>query len=323
MHKECTVSVKYTNIGKPSARLVKDTSSQAQPTIRSIHCQYLTENSKIRCKICEKYRKTLQAKMSRKRKDEVTTLSSTNSHSESQAICTTTSTSNQHQQVMRSDVQQIINSQQPNSFTHLFWLDQLKNMQALPSGRRWNPLVIKMSLYIHHLSSSAYELMRKSNCLALPSSRTLRDYTHYIENIPGFNKSVDQQLAEMIGLNSLKEHEKFVCIVADEMKIKEGLVFNKHDGELQGFTNLGDMNNDMNSLESSDIEASLATSVFSVMIRGLLVPFNFPYASFPAKNLTGEQIASIMMEATFRMERLGLKVLAHSLDGCSSNRKYF
>ena len=59
------------------------------------------------------------------------------------------------------------------------------------------------------------------------------------------------------------------------------------------------------------------------MIRGLLVPFNFPYASFPAKNLTGEQIASIMMEATFRMERLGLKVLAPSLDGCSSNRKYF
>ena len=69
------------------------------------------------------------------------------------------------------------------------------------------------------------------------------------------------------------------------MKRKEGLVFNKHDGELRGFTNLGDMNNDMNSLESSDIEASLATSVFSVMIRGLLVPFNFPYASFPAKNL--------------------------------------
>ena len=119
MHCQCQI---HQYIGKSSARLIKDTSSQAQPTIRSVHCQYLTENSKIRCKICETYRKTLQAIMSRKRKDEVTALSSTNSHSESQAICTTTSTSNQHQQVMRSDVQQTINSQQPNSFTHLFWL---------------------------------------------------------------------------------------------------------------------------------------------------------------------------------------------------------
>ena len=67
----------------------------------------------------------------------------------------------------------------------------------------------------------------------------------------------------------------------------------------------------------------MASSVFVIMIRGLLIHFNFPYSSFPAQHLTGEEIAPILMEATFRMERLGLKVTAHTVDGCSSNRKYF
>ncbi len=105
-----------------------------------------------------------------------------------------------------------------SSFGQIFWREQLKNIQAVPSGRRWTPLLIKWCLYIHHLSSGAYELLRKSNCLALPSSRTLRDYTHYIENRASFNKAVD---ADMMGLDSLKDHQKFICIVADEMKIKK------------------------------------------------------------------------------------------------------
>ena len=67
----------------------------------------------------------------------------------------------------------------------------------------------------------------------------------------------------------------------------------------------------------------MATTVFVVMIRGLFIKLNFPYATFPALNLTGEQIVPILMEATYRLELLGFKVIAHTLDGCSINRKYF
>ena len=35
----------------------------------------------------------------------------------------------------------------------------------------------------------------------------------------------------------------------DEMKVKEGLVFDKHTCELVGFTDIGDINNDLNHLE--------------------------------------------------------------------------
>ena len=58
--------------------------------------------------------------------------------------------------------------------------------------------------------------------LALPSPRTLRDYTHHFDNMPGFNVEVEKQLLEEVKMHELKEHEKHVCITADEMKIKGG-----------------------------------------------------------------------------------------------------
>ena len=76
-------------------------------------------------------------------------------------------------------------------------------------------------IYMYHLSSSSYDLLRNSGCIVLPLGRTLRDYTHYIDNKPDFQNDVDEQLCEMIGLDSLQTHEKYVCNVADEMKIKD------------------------------------------------------------------------------------------------------
>ncbi len=169
-------------------------------------------------------------------------------------------------------------------------------------------------------------MIRESSCITLPSDRTLRDYTHYFENKAGFNVHIDQQLMEEIDIENIKEHEKYVCLIADEMRIKEGVVFSKSQNELVGFTDLGDINQDIVMLENNLVNNTtntLATTVFVIMIRGLTIKFNFPYASFPAHHPKGEEIASLMLEATFRLERLGLKVIAHTLDGCSINRKYF
>ena len=60
-----------------------------------------------------------------------------------------------------------------------------------------------------------------------------------------------------------------------------------------------------------------------LMIRGLFTDLQFPYASFPTSNLTGEQMVPIFYEAILRIERSGLKVLTITLDGNSVNRKYF
>ena len=73
------------------------------------------------------------------------------------------------------------------------------------------------------ISSSAYSALRSSGLLKLPSEKTLRDYTHWMKARPGFQVEVDRQLIEEAKLTSIPDFQKYVCVVFDEVKIKEGL----------------------------------------------------------------------------------------------------
>lgn len=125
---------------------------------------------------------------------------------------------------------------------------------------------------------------------------------------------------------SLSEFEKYVCLIDDEMHIKEGLSYDKISGELIGFINLGDINQHLNQLEQDLITSlpavSLASSVFMLMVRGLFTTLKFPYAAFPCKSLSGDQIAPLFFEAVFHLERCGFKVIGTTLDGYSANRRF-
>ena len=96
-------------------------------------------------------------------------------------------------------------------------------------------------LYLHHLSSKGYQLLRESGCLSLPSQRTLRDYTHYNTTGIGFSADTDKDL-----LRITRDYEPWqtaVVLTMDEMYISEGIVYDKHTSQIMGFTDLGDVTN--------------------------------------------------------------------------------
>ena len=68
----------------------------------------------------------------------------------------------------------------------------------------------------------------------LPSDRTLRDYTHYIKAEVGVQPDVTKQLVPEVNIDSLEDWQKYVALVFDEVKIKEGIVYNKHDCRIIG-----------------------------------------------------------------------------------------
>lgn len=70
---------------------------------------------------------------------------------------------------------------------------------------------------------------------------------------------VDRQLMEAAKMKTSKEWEKLVIILLDEMYIKEDLVYDKHEGVLVGFADLGYINN-------QDV---LAKSVMTFMVKGV------------------------------------------------------
>ena len=99
-----------------------------------------------------------------------------------------------------------------------------------------------------------------------------------------------------------------MMVLLDEMHIKEGLVYNKHTGELVGFVDIGDINNHLMQVNMSLQGSRASKQALKSLSRTMLVvmlfsSFQFPYAQFACANLTGEQMYNIFWEGVERLER--------------------
>ena len=128
-------------------------------------------------------------------------------------------------------------------------------------------------------------------------------------------------------------YNRFVILIFDEMKIREDLVYDKTGVYVHGFVNLGSVNEQLLKLEkdlSSDKPPlELATHMLTLMVRGVFIKLEFPYASFPTTGtlccvlnvviafcfvhfsytgITGECLYWIIWEAVRRLEECELKV---------------
>lgn len=165
--------------------------------------------------------------------------------------------------------------------------------------------------------------------LALPSERTLNDYKHFAPAVIGFSTSTDRQLLDQLKQQKPSHLVEYISIVIDEMYIKESLVFNKSNGSLTGFADLGEVNNLLLAAEQkykdpdSVQRRPLAKLMFVIMVRGLFNTLKFPYAQFPASSTKGAQLFPILRQCIFRLTRLGLTVVSVTCDGASDNRRMF
>ena len=229
---------------------------------------------------------------------------------------------NDMKKMAASFTKQVYSSYPEGSFQRLFWDQQIKaSGYGNAKSMKWHPLFIKWSLYLKHLSGKAYELLRKSGCIKLPSQSTLRDYTHHIPAKIGFSAEVDQHLVDTAFLSC--EMNKYVLLVMDEMHIKHDLVYDKHSGSLIRFVDLGNTNNQIlefeKALSAETTDRTLASTMLVFMVRGLLCKFNYPYVQFACNDISGSQMFDPMWEAVSQLERLGFCVLGLCCDGASPN----
>jgi hypothetical protein len=70
-----------------------------------------------------------------------------------------------------------------NSYQRLFWCKQFKSINVNSSkGMRWHPMILRWCLYLIQKSNTAYDALRDSGFIILPSTRTLFDYSHYTKS---------------------------------------------------------------------------------------------------------------------------------------------
>lgn len=218
------------------------------------------------------------------------------------------------------------------SFKRLFWDQQREAEKCSPRQMRWHPTMIKWCLNIKFRSTSAYEAMRQSGFLSLPSTRTLRDYTHHMESSTGFSPDVTKQLMIEAKMCSLQNYEKHVAVCFDEVRMKEGLVYDKYGVRVIGYVDLGNVNNELLKFEQmcdsgqADTSGSLlpvAKYMLVLMVRGLFIDLNFPFAQFATHSLTSDLLFPIVWEAVEKLEAADFKVVSFAGDGASQNRTFF
>ena len=234
------------------------------------------------------------------------------------------------QNIMEEMAEEVQKTNAKESFRRIFWEQQLQALHINDRRQvRWHPALIKWCLHLKFKSSSAYDALRSTGVLTLPSERTLRDYTHWMKGQAGFDRSVNRELIKEA--NVREEKDKYVVLVLDEMKIREDLVFDKHSCRLIGFVNLGDVNDSLDKFEQQCqngerrviSEESVATHMLVFMIRGLFTNLEFVFAQFPTHGVTGDSLFPIVWEAIRNIEECGLKVIVVTADGASPNRKLF
>ena len=126
-------------------------------------------------------------------------------------------------------------------------------------------------------------------------------------------------------MSTLQRYEKQTILLFDEIKIKSGLVYSKSTGYIVRFTELGDINEELNEFErtfqnSSTRSKELATCVICFMARGLLKRFNDYFSS---RGFTSDQLFPVTWRAIRILEAIGLEVVAVVCDGATPNRRFF
>ena len=158
----------------------------------------------------------------------------------------------------------------PNTPQRIFWDQQiLFNSLKNPRQMKWHPFMIRFALNLKYLSTSAYKALCLSGVIHLLSERTLSDYTHWTTPHSGVQLEFIEELSR--SLNELPSGQQCCALSMDEMKIKSGLVFEKHSGTLVGFTDLGSVNRDIEMLLHSDNESNernLAKHAFVFLVLG-------------------------------------------------------
>ena len=93
-------------------------------------------------------------------------------------------------------------------FMKLFW-EQRRALIGKGTGVRYHPMIIRFCLSLAAKPVSAYDELRSSKILTLPTRRTLRDYKNVAKPGAGFNHQVIDELVKIA--SGLKGCQRYVC----------------------------------------------------------------------------------------------------------------
>ncbi|KZS20310.1 Uncharacterized protein APZ42_013039, partial [Daphnia magna] len=197
-----------------------------------------------------------------------------------------------------------------------FMMDQMKNKtKKSKNGYRWHQEVIRQCIILQARSPGAYECLRKSGMVILPSPKTLRSYLGSSTMDVGVTDIVKEAMKakiEELG-GGLGIH---VNIALDEVAIKPNETYVKHADKLVGHVDMAGI------VEAKDKE-KLANKLLTFAINGLANSFCIIVGYFLVNKMTAEELSKLTLHVIEEVERIGFVVVGAVADNASTNTKMF
>lgn len=202
--------------------------------------------------------------------------------------------------------------------------DQAEALNKPPNQMRWHPTVLRWCLQQHSKSASAYESIRTSGILYLPSGRTLIRYRNFNHPQTGWHEGTLREMKKVYDkFTELKKGKQDRAHVGglyfDEVKIKEGLIWDPKSDELIGFVD----HPIASEVSCSSLSPAIATHIMQFHFRSLFSKFYYPAAYFLTKNATANEIDEMFWDGVRELYKRGFHVALACGDGAAINRKFF
>ena len=224
-------------------------------------------------------------------------------------------------QQLKSHLSDHIGNESDNFFL-LLLKDQAKAINMPSKQMRWHPLVLKWCLRLYCKSHSMYSELRNAGFLRLPSGRTLSDYKNFCSAKSGWQLSVLNGMRSSYNEQKLPEVGKLGALIFDEVKIKEGLLFDPSTWELIGFTDLDCEGSSSSENSSPALKEQLATHVLQFYFKSVFASFHYPCGYFLTRGVSAQQLNRIFWEGVGLLDAHGFNVIVSCCDGAPENRTF-
>ena len=215
--------------------------------------------------------------------------------------------------------------QDKDYFLKILLEDQAKALSCPAKQMRWHPKVIQWCLIQYRRSQSTYDQMRSAGLLRLPSGRTLFDYNVFSKAQSGWQADtlveMRRQFDEMVKAHPNVTSGHVGGLFFDEVKVKEGIVYDQATGKLVGFVDVNP--EDAVANDNNDLQDIVATNAMQFYFKSLFSTFAFPCAYFMTRSVTSTQINTMFWDGVMALHSHGFEVLLACADGASYNRTFF
>ncbi|XP_040354454.2 LOW QUALITY PROTEIN: uncharacterized protein LOC120850237 [Ixodes scapularis] len=217
------------------------------------------------------------------------------------------------QTVKTTNIELLLDQAEEGRPKALFLQQQLRCLKL--KKHHWSEETVRLCIQWHSKSPCAYQLVRASEALSLPSRSTLKRYVGPCTGEEMVSSLMKQRLHQEAKLHS--ELARHGSLVMDEMSIKQGVEYQREGDSVHGLVQLGGLETQY---EQQD---EVATHLLCFVFVGLSSHYRLPVGYYFTKALTGQQLHQLGLEVMRSVEDAGFTVLRLVGDNHASNCKYF